>query len=39
MSFEEKSAWILGVLAAGTYAAYLTIILGRAGATPLVEVP
>ena len=39
MSFEEKSAWILGGLAVGTYAAYLTIILGRVGDTPLVEVP
>jgi len=39
MSFEEKSAWIMGVLAGGMYAAYLTIILGRAADTPLVEVP
>lgn len=39
MSFEEKSAWIMGVLAIVTYAVYVVIILGLAGATPLTEVP
>ncbi|MBO1269024.1 hypothetical protein [Arthrobacter cavernae] len=39
MSFEEKSAWIMGVLAAGTYAAYLVIVFGMAAGAPLAEVP
>ncbi len=30
MPFEEKSAWIMGMLEVGTYTAYLTVILGRA---------
>jgi hypothetical protein len=39
MPFEEKRAWILGLLAVGTYAGYVTVILGRAESTPLTEVP
>jgi len=39
MPFEEKNAWVMGVLAAGTYTGYLVVILGRAGDTPLAEVP
>lgn len=39
MSFEEKSAWIMGVVAAGSYGAYLAIVLGLAGTMPLAEVP
>lgn len=39
MSFEEKSAWIMGVVAAGSYAVYLAIVLGLAGVTPLAGVP
>ncbi|MCX4825575.1 hypothetical protein OG883_38145 [Streptomyces sp. NBC_01142] len=39
MPFEEKSAWVMGVLAVGTYAGYLLVILGRAGDAPLAEVP
>lgn len=39
MSFEEKSAWIMGVLAIVTYAVYVAIILGQARAMPLAEVP
>jgi hypothetical protein len=39
MSFEEKSAWIMGVLAVGAYAVYLAIVLGLAGTMPLTEVP
>jgi hypothetical protein len=38
MPFEEKSAWIMAVLAVGTYAAYIAVILGRAGDVPLAEV-
>ena len=39
MSFEEKSAWIMGVVAAGSYGVYLAIVLGLAGTMPLVDVP
>jgi hypothetical protein len=39
MSHDEKSAWIMGVLAIATYATYLVIVLRRAGDTPLPEVP
>jgi hypothetical protein len=39
MSFEEKSAWILGVAAVASYSVYLAIILGLAEAMPLAEVP
>lgn len=39
MPFEEKNAWVLGGLAIGTYAGYLVVILGRAGDTPLADVP
>ncbi|HET7138754.1 MAG TPA: hypothetical protein VFI36_01215 [Arthrobacter sp.] len=39
MSFEEKSAWIMGVVAAGSYGAYLAIVLGLAGTMPLAQVP
>jgi hypothetical protein len=39
MALEEKRAWILGLMAAGTYAAYVVIILGRAHDTPLTQVP
>ncbi|MDL5205767.1 hypothetical protein [Streptomyces sp. ALI-76-A] len=38
MPFEEKSAWIMAVLAVGTYAAYAAVILGRAQEAPLAEV-
>ncbi|MFD9224746.1 hypothetical protein ACFWDI_33205 [Streptomyces sp. NPDC060064] len=38
MPFEEKSAWVMGVLAVSTYAGYLVVILGRTGDAPLVEV-
>lgn len=38
MSFEEKSAWIMGVVAVGSYSVYLAIVLGLAGRTPLTEV-
>ena len=39
MTFEEKRAWIMLVVAVGGYAAYLFIILGRARSAPLPEVP
>lgn len=38
MPFEEKSAWIMAVLAIGTYAAYTGVTLGRAGDIPFAEV-
>ena len=34
MSFTEKGIWVYGVVAVVTYAVYLSIILGRAGALP-----
>jgi hypothetical protein len=39
MSFEEKSAWIMGAVAVVSYGVYVAIILGRAGAMDLAEVP
>ncbi|MFC5637209.1 hypothetical protein [Streptomyces bullii] len=39
VTHEEKRAWIIAVLAIGTYAAYLAVILARAADnTPLAEV-
>lgn len=38
MSYEEKGEWVYLVANVLTYGAYLTIILGRAGSTPLAEV-
>ena len=39
MSFEEKSAWIMGVVAVGSYGVYLAIVLGLAGTMPVAELP
>lgn len=39
MPFEEKSAWVMGVVAVSSYGVYLAIVLGMAGATPLADVP
>ncbi|WP_181871124.1 hypothetical protein [Sphaerisporangium album] len=39
MASEEKSAWIMGLVAIAAYAVYAVIILGRAGQTPLAQVP
>lgn len=39
MSYEEKGAWVYLVTTAGTYAAYVIIVLGRANGVPLAEVP
>ena len=39
MAFEEKSAWIMGFSAIGSYLAYLIVVLGRADHDiPLAEV-
>jgi hypothetical protein len=38
MSLEDMSAWIMGVVAVGSYAVYLAIVLGLPGSTPLTEV-
>ena len=39
MSFEEKSAWIMGVVAVASYGVYLIIILGQGGTMDLAKVP
>jgi hypothetical protein len=39
MSFEEKSAWIMGAPAIASYGVYAAVILGLAGTGPLAEVP
>ncbi|MFD5245394.1 hypothetical protein ACFWIW_12655 [Amycolatopsis sp. NPDC058340] len=36
---EEKRAWIMVVVTICAYAAYLIVVLGRAGSGPLVDVP
>ncbi|MFE9204393.1 hypothetical protein [Micromonospora sp. NPDC007230] len=38
MAFEEKRAWIMGLVAVAAYAAYVVIVLGRAGGDPLADV-
>ncbi|MFE2147044.1 hypothetical protein ACFXA3_35860 [Streptomyces sp. NPDC059456] len=39
MAFQEKRAWIMGVVAIAAYAVYLAVVLGRAGdGVPLPEV-
>lgn len=39
MTFEQKGTWVFLVVGLGTFAAYVTIILGRADGGPLTEVP
>lgn len=40
VAFEEKRAWIMGVVALAGYAVYLALVLGRAGdGVPLTSVP
>lgn len=39
MSFEEKGAWIMGVVTIAAYTIYLVTVLGRADGLALVEVP
>jgi hypothetical protein len=38
MSYEEKGAWVYLTVVLGAYAAYVAVILGRAGGVPLTEV-
>ena len=38
MSYEERGVWVYLTVTVGTYAAYVAIILGRAGGTPLQDV-
>ncbi|MEU5722402.1 MULTISPECIES: hypothetical protein [unclassified Micromonospora] len=38
MAFEEKRAWIMGLVAVAAYAAYVVIVLGRADGDPLADV-
>jgi hypothetical protein len=38
MSYEEKSAWIMGVMAVSSYAVYLAVILNGAALIPLADV-
>ncbi|WP_406187101.1 hypothetical protein [Streptomyces sp. NBC_01006] len=39
MAFQEKRAWIMGLVAIAGYAVYLAVVLGRAGSgVPLPEV-
>jgi hypothetical protein len=39
MSFEEKNAWVMGLVAVVSYAVYVAVVFGMAGSTPLTEVP
>jgi hypothetical protein len=39
MSFEEKSAWVMGLVAAASYCVYVAVILGLAGTKPVTDVP
>lgn len=39
MSSEERSAWIMGVLAVASAIVYVTVVLSRADGMPLPEVP
>jgi hypothetical protein len=39
MTSEEKRAWVMAVVTAVAYAAYVAIILGRSEGTPLTQVP
>ncbi len=39
MPAEEKHTWIAALVAIGGYAAYLAVVLSRAGETPLADVP
>ena len=38
MSFEERGTWVFAVVTVVSYAAYLVIVLGRAGDAPLEDV-
>ncbi|WP_212832443.1 hypothetical protein [Catellatospora sp. TT07R-123] len=39
MAFEEKRAWIMIAVTVAAYSVYVAVVLGRAGQTPLAEVP
>ncbi|MFI7576617.1 hypothetical protein [Micromonospora sp. NPDC049497] len=39
MAFEEKRAWAMGLVAVAGYAAYVVLVLGRAGDGPLTGTP
>lgn len=39
MTFEEKRAWAMAVIAVVGYAAYVVLVLSRADGRPLTEVP
>lgn len=39
MAFEEKRAWMMGIVSVITYAVYVVVILGRWESGPLVDVP
>jgi hypothetical protein len=39
VAYEEKRTWVMLVVAIVTYPVYAIIIIGRAGDTPLTEVP
>jgi hypothetical protein len=38
VSYEEKGSWVYLLVTAVTYVAYVVIVVGRAGATPLADV-
>lgn len=37
MSYEEKGVWVYLVVSTGVYLAYVAVVLGQAGGTPLAE--
>ena len=39
MSYEERVAWVQGIIAVVGYAVYLVIVLGRSAQTPLPQTP
>ena len=39
MSYEEKSSWVMGLLAIASLAVYASITLGQAATMPLTETP
>jgi hypothetical protein len=39
MAFEEKRAWMMGIVTVIAYAVYVVVILGRWESGPLVDVP
>ena len=38
MAFEEKRAWMMGLVTVIAYAVYVVVVLGRSAGVPLVEV-